>query len=552
MNWILGIVILLILYFLFNSNRKKKRKLKALNELIENWGKAKHPSEFHFRSIKKYFKNNHLKSKAFHIISDRCASDLDLDAIFKVIDRTCSKIGQQFLYFKLRTVGNLEDLNFFKDLTQVFEEDKSLRQQIQLKLLRLNSNDSYNFEELVTSKPIDKPKILWLIYTLALLSFSFILLGFFFPIFFILLVPILTLNLVFHYKNKWNISSYLDGVIQLSRVLKVSKEIAAFSEIKKFYPRTAFNQKLDKVKFKTAFISFEKNMDNEFASIFWVFSEFVKITFNIEYIIFYSFIDDIKNSEEELRQVFHFVGEIDCAISTASLKASGQSICHPEFTPKKKLIVKEISHPLLSDCVVNDLSLKNSSLLLTGSNMSGKTTFIRSVAINTIFAQTLNICFAKKFTAPFFKIYSSIRITDDLLENTSYYLEEVTTIKKLITASSDKNPCLFVLDEIFKGTNTIERISGGKAILSYLNKENNMVLVSTHDIELTDLLNKENYELYHFSEHIENNQLKFDHKLKPGKLKSRNAIKILEIYNYPKEIVEDAKFTEFQNFKDSP
>jgi len=103
-----------------------------------------------------------------------------------------------------------------------------------------------------------------------------------------------------------------------------------------------------------------------------------------------------------------------------------------------------------------------------------------------------------------------------------------------------------VLDEIFKGTNTVERISGGKAILSYLNSEKNAVLVATHDIELTELL--ENYELYHFSETIEKEELFFDHKLKSGKLKTRNAIKILELYNYPKEIIEEAKETERNNF----
>jgi DNA mismatch repair ATPase MutS len=242
--------------------------------------------------------------------------------------------------------------------------------------------------------------------------------------------------------------------------------------------------------------------------------------------------------------MFHFIGEIDSAISTASLKASEYELCKPKFVEDKELVVKDIYHPLIEQCVVNDLSLLSKSLLLTGSNMSGKTTFIRSVSINSILAQTINICFAREYTAPFFKLYSSIRITDDILENTSYYLEEVLTIKELIDISNSKNPCLFVLDEIFKGTNTIERISGGKAILSYLNKGNNVVLVSTHDIELTDILNKENFELFHFSEQIENNELTFDHKLKEGKLKTRNAIKILELYNYPTEIIEDAKRTE--------
>lgn len=549
MNWILGVIALLILFFLLHNHRNKRKRKQILYKLKRNWGKAKEEEEeFDFASIKKYFKNNNQKEKAFHLILDRCATDLDIDETFKIIDRTSSKIGQQYLYFKIRTIESENSLWSFSDLTNLFEKNETLRLKTQLILSEIGSNDSYYFEDLVTSKPVEKPKILWLIYALSAVSFSFILIGFFFPIFFILLIPILAINMAFHFKNKWAVSSYLDGISQLSKVLNVSRKIAEFPEIKIKFPNTTFIQQVEKIKQKTIFISFEKKVDNEFATVFWFISEFVKILFNLEYIIFYSFIDSIESKRAELKTMFHFIGEIDSAISTASLKASEYTICNPIFIDEKKVRIKEIYHPLIKNCIVNDLDLVDSSLLLTGSNMSGKTTFIRSISINSILAQTLNICFAKEYTVPFFKLYSSIRIADDLLENTSYYLQEVLTVKELIAASNNDSPCLFVLDEIFKGTNTIERISGGKAILSYLNKGNNMVLVSTHDIELTDILSKEKFELYHFSEQIENNELTFDHKLKEGKLETRNAIKILELYNYPLEIIEDARTTEKETF----
>ena len=99
---------------------------------------------------------------------------------------------------------------------------------------------------------------------------------------------------------------------------------------------------------------------------------------------------------------------------------------------------------------------------------------------------------------------------------------------------------LFVLDEVFKGTNTVERIAAAKAILSYLNRNNNMVVVSTHDIELAELLAHE-YDLYHFTETVENSKLHFDHLIKPGQIRTRNAIKILELANYPAEIISEAR-----------
>lgn len=109
----------------------------------------------------------------------------------------------------------------------------------------------------------------------------------------------------------------------------------------------------------------------------------------------------------------------------------------------------------------------------------------------------------------------------------------------MIDKSNDGNLNLFLLDEIFKGTNTVERISAGKAVLSSLNKENNIVFVSTHDIELADLLKNE-YDLYHFSEIVDNKTVDFDYKLKEGKLKNRNAIRILQINDYPENIIKEA------------
>lgn len=548
MNWILGTTVVTIIIILIVSYLKKKKLANLKSLLIKNWGQRKEDENHNFMDIRKYFDNNCHKNSAYHIISEKSTQDLDLDEIFKFIDRTSSKVGQQFLYKKLRTIGTAEELLRFNSLIQIFENDTDLRINCQVLLSQLNSYKAYALEELIHGVQIQKPKIIWLVYLLSLFSILFVTLALFKPFFFILLIPIFFVNVFFHYKNKNYISHYLDAVNQLSISLKISKQLANFGEIKSYYKDLNFIKEVTKIKLKAQFIGFEKKLDNELFSIFWALIELVKIMFNIEYIIFYSFIGSIISKKAQIEQLFLFIGKIDAAISTASLRADDIQKCTPAFTTSKEITCKEIAHPLITDCVPNDFNIINKSILLTGSNMSGKTTFIRTVAINSILAQTLNLCFAKEYLAPFLKVYSSIRITDDLLEDTSYYLEEVLTIKKLITASQGDFPCLFVLDEIFKGTNTIERVSGGKAILSFLNSQNNIVLVSTHDIELTELLADKNYELFHFSEQIENEKLIFDHKLKVGKLRTRNAIKILELYKYPAEIIEDAKETEKKEF----
>jgi DNA mismatch repair ATPase MutS len=547
MNYIIILLALFIIAFLW-KNYSRKQKLKQLKiYLVENWGKPKNKDYFNFFNIKEYFENNSHKEKAFHLISDRTASDLDIDDLFKFIDRTSSKIGQQFLYYKLRTIHSIEKLQKFELLTNLFIDDDNLRLKTQVLLSKLNSHNAYDFETIVNSEPINKPHYLKYIYILSFIALISLITTIFYPIAFLILLPIFFINIVFHYKNKQNVNYYLSAINQLSKSLKVGEKLANNKNIKNHFIDTSFISKIKKIKSQSEFISFDRHIDDPFLTLIWLVIELIKIQFNIGTIMFYSFINSITNEKENLDKLFQFIGEIDSAIAIASVKSGNKTICKPQFVTNKEIKLKEIHHPLIENCIVNDLELNNKSLLLTGSNMSGKTTFIRTLAINNILAQTLNFTFAKEFSMPFLKVYSSIRISDDLLDKTSYYLKEVLTIKEFIEVSNSSTPCLFVLDEIFKGTNTIERISGGKAILSYLNKKQHFVAVSTHDIELTDLL-KEEFDLYHFTENISDNELNFDHKLKKGKLTTRNAIKILDLYNYPKEIIIDAKKVEKEHF----
>ena len=136
-------------------------------------------------------------------------------------------------------------------------------------------------------------------------------------------------------------------------------------------------------------------------------------------------------------------------------------------------------------------------------------------------------------------IHAALMLSDSLSDGKSFYLKEVESIRDMLSCSRSEHINLFLLDEIFKGTNTTERIAAAKAVLSYLNTSNNIVIVSTHDAELGTFLKNE-YDLYHFCETIANDILSFDYKLKAGNLYQRNAIRILEINDYPATLIEDA------------
>lgn len=546
MNTILIVLFIIISIFLINKFSAKIKYNKKKKSIIKNWGKGKINEYFNFNSISRYFNLSNVNSE-YQKINDTTFNDLDLEEVFEILDRTSSKIGQQYFYSKIRTIKSISELKETEKLTDIFQKNESLRVNSQLLLSNLNSYESYDLERLLSDNLIEKPRYLKYIYLLSLCSILSIVIGFIFPISFLLLIPLFFINFVFHYKNKGNILIYVNGIVQLTKAIDTAKQLSKYQEIEKHFKDFTFLKTISEVKSKTKFIGFEKTLGDDVTSIAWSISELIKIQFLIEYIFFFQFIDSVREKRESIHNLFIFLGEIDSCISIASIKTEFKNICKPNFTKESQLNVKNIYHPLIENCIPNSIVLNNKSLLLTGSNMSGKTTFIRSIAINTILAQTLNICFAEEYNAPYFRVYSSIRVSDDLLTDTSYYLNEVLAIKEFIDNSKSNKPCLFILDEIFKGTNTIERISGGKGILSYLNRGSHTVMVSTHDIELTEIL-KDEYDLYHFTEKIENEKLEFDYKIKKGSLKTRNAIRILELYGYPKEIIEEARNIEKNNF----
>lgn len=504
-----------------------------------NWGKPKEGTYFDFRSIKRYYANTVLEQESVQQLTDQNCKDLDIDELFKYIDRTHSKIGQQYLYYSLRTIQKKKD-TIQEELATHFQFEEVDRVEVQMLLSRLSGEYGYYFETLFNEQDVQKPRFINWVYALSIISVLTTLAAFFYPIVLILLIPILTINLFFHYRNKRLIYDHSKAIQEFNTTLKVAKELIKQPKIKELFDDFSYLRKLNSIERKASIFRFDAKLENEWLLLFWVPIEYLKISFNLEYIIFYSLINSFLKRRENLKRLYIFIGKVELSLTVASLKSEGRVCCTPEFSKEKRINVVGIYHPLLKDSISNSLDLVDESLLLTGSNMSGKTTFVRTIGINSVLAQTLGICYASSYVAPFFKIHSSIRITDNLLEDTSYYLKEVLVLKEFVDLYSSAEPCLFMLDEIFKGTNTQERISGGYAILDYLNQRNHVVLVATHDLELVDLLKSKKYATYYFQEEIVSDELKFDYKIRKGRMTKQNAIRILELHDYPKVITDTA------------
>lgn len=516
-----------------------KHKRRTLARLESSFGHSK-TEAFNLDLIKRYHQNKN-NSQAFQVISDQTANDLDLDLFFCFTDRTSSKIGQQFLYNQLRTID--DSSNEFKHqekAIQYFNDNPKNRLEIQYQLEKLNHQQAYFLVDLFQKKIGEKSKWYFFIPVLSILALLSIALSFINSSFILILLCLIPINVLIHYGLKRKTSLFLNSVPSLLRLGAVAKYLSKFEFLKTSCPEIDKSiNTISSIRRKMSFFKLEQKLDSDMEAAYWFLLELIKITFLLEPLLLFSSLDTLRGKSKEIEQTFCFVGLVDSFVSISSLRKGIENFCIPKIDSTiSNVQFKNVRHPLILDCIQNSIDTQK-SVLLTGSNMSGKTTFIRSIGLNYISGITLNTCFASSAVLPFAKLFSVIRIEDDLMNSSSYFYKEVDEIKQIIDATGKEFCILILLDELFKGTNTIERIASAKAVLSHLVKDKSQILVSTHDIELTTMLT-EQYDLFHFSESISDSTIHFDYKLKPGIPDRGNAIRILEINDYPKEIVQEA------------
>lgn len=207
---------------------------------------------------------------------------------------------------------------------------------------------------------------------------------------------------------------------------------------------------------------------------------------------------------------------------------------YPEITESNKpfVTIENLRHPLIStDKVVgNPVSFKNQTIVITGSNMSGKTTFMRSIGVNLILAYVGAPVRADSFRASFMKILTSIKTEDSVSDGISTFYAELLRIKSMVDYVNTDKPVLLLIDEIFKGTNSADRIICAKETIKRLSRTNSIVIVTTHDFELctADLGASETVN-YHFSEYYQDGKLMFDYKIKDGRCVTTNAQQLLRM-----------------------
>lgn len=245
----------------------------------------------------------------------------------------------------------------------------------------------------------------------------------------------------------------------------------------------------------------------------------------------------IHKNSENLDDWFDTVYKVEMYSSIAAWRFHHKEYTWPEFSENDYVFEAfNMGHPLIneSQVITNDFTLSNSKIhLVTGSNMSGKSTFLRTVGLNTLMAWIGLPVFASNMTVSRFILFTSMRTQDNLAESTSSFYAELKRISELFRLIDHSDiPVLFFLDEILKGTNSDDRHSGARGIIEKLIKKECTGFISTHDLQLADDYQDHiNIENISFNSYLEDDQLIFDYKLTPGKCQSSNATLLMKSMN---------------------
>lgn len=534
----------------------RRSRIRTLEKIRARWGQpAGH--ERRLETIAASHRSRVSNLDLRNSLDDQTWSDLDLDAVFAAVDRTESTLGQHALYHRLRTAPVAGDLEAFEALVGCMEADAGLRERAQTALARLRDPHGYDLWWLAREDAMATRRWHVVFPILTATTLLLLLLTPFWSKTVPLLVFALASTVVVRYATDRQIGSIAAAFRQIAPVIATG-EALRFVGSARAQPLVASLEsdtgRLLRLKILARWISGDPFMlPMRVGSLALLVNDFVSAVyeyFNLAFLLDANGVffggNALRLHRAALLRVVAAIGDVDVAISVASIRAGRSDWTRPRFgAPGSPAILAGIRHPLILNAVPNSIQLlPGQGVLVTGSNMSGKSTFVRTVGVTTVLAQTLNTCFAAEYQAPVLRVRSCIGRSDDLQAGRSYYIAEVESLLGLVEASAAAEPHLFLLDELFRGTNAVERIAAGQAVLQELiagsgRQKPHLVIAATHDAELVDLLAPA-YRSHHFGDSIAADGLTFDHQLRPGPATTRNAIALLRLHGAPEDLIRRA------------
>lgn len=546
----MGDVVLMVLIFaafalalfLLDAYRTRRAEKRFMESLYGDCGRLvqKEYAPERFVRIGSYFQRHPSPRQ----LDDITWNDLGMDDLFKRMNYTLSASGEEYLYYTLRTLKQEEEeLLHLEDVVGFFAEHPDERVKVQMQMNKLGHTGKFSLYDYLDNLDYlgERSNRKSLIQDLLFLPFL-ALLWVNFPIGILGLVALMVYNITTYFKEKNEIDPYITSFAYIMRLLDVCGELEKISILVcgKEWERLRLHRNAMQAMRRNSFWVMDPGRGQASGNILETVLDYVRMVFHVDLIKFNRMLKHLRDHVEDVDALIGVVGFLETAIATGLFRSSlEEGWCLPVFGENGQGLSMEAGyHPLLSRPVKNGIDAER-GVLLTGSNASGKSTFLKTVAINAVFAQTIHTCTADSFHSALYRVYSSMALRDDLGSGESYYIVEIKALKRILDAAKEGGRVLCFVDEVLRGTNTVERIAASTQILRSLRGSNILCFAATHDIELTRLLEGE-YDNYHFSEEVRDGDVMFDYKLQEGRATTRNAIRLLELMGYDKGIIEKA------------
>lgn len=544
------LVILVLLIFMevnrLLSRRSWKQRLKIY--IHEKFGAVPKEKEWNDK-VKEYWKLTGDDDG----LDDITWNDLSMSGMFNRINNCDTSAGEEILYWKLRR-NDMEDeeREIFEKRVSAFGRDEKLREETENILCNIGKESaSYYIPSYMDGIGEYCLKYGWLCRVLQILLVLSLIAAAATRTsaaeFACLAVCVVNLVLYMMTKMKYEVELGLsDPAIQ---ILEAGKKLSEKEKIRELFPVLSEETAGFKKVLRGSRFLRTQRANTAAGDVGALLLDYLMGITLWQLTVYDSMVRRLSEKAEEYLEVYREIGEMDAAISIASFRKSLPWYCVPEFGEEngpdgngRNIFMEDVYHPLIDDPVENTLEL-NRGCLITGSNASGKSTFIKAVAVNAVLAQAVNTCAAGKMRLPHVQVLTSMAVRDDLMAGESYFIREIRYLKRILDHLNDRKVTLCVIDEILRGTNTGERIRASHAILEYLAGKNCIPLIASHDKELTVLLDRL-YDNYHFSEEMGEGDISFSYKIMKGPATSQNAVKLLKIAGFPEEILEKCEETD--------
>lgn len=495
-----------------------------------------------YANISRYFE----KHKEGFWIDDITWNDLNMDEVFRSMNYTYSAAGEEYLYYTLRTpLMDARELEKREELIEYFRTHADERVSCQYLFSRLGGTGKFSiFDYIDYLDDLGKRSNLTHYAAIGAVMLGIGSLFFNLPFGLLLLACIFIANVISYFKVKNEIDPYIVSFSYIFRLREAAEELCG-KKIRAIEAQTQILRRSYKGlgSFKRGsyiLMSPARMSGTGSGNLIDLFLDYLRMIFHLDLIKFNNMLSQMRIHREDIDVMLGILGKIETIIAIGAFREGCGSFCVPVFTQKKAICAKNVYHPLIEEPVKNDISADR-GILITGSNASGKSTFLRTVAINSLLAQTIHTALADSFQTGLFRICSSMSLRDDIVSGDSYYMVEIKALKRIMDElKRDGRPVLCFVDEVLRGTNTVERIAASAQILESLAAENCLCFAATHDIELTHLLERD-YQNYHFEEEIRDNDILFRYKIMDGRAVTRNAIRLLGIMGYEERIVKRAE-----------